>query len=107
MRNRRVSASPQRGQGRFNQALLALTLCLGGVTLAASAQAAQADAPVRCERLTFQVALAPGQPANNQMAAWLCARGAIQHKTVQVLIHGATYDHNYWDFPFQPETYSY
>src|SRR5262249_49128322 len=25
----------------------------------------------------------------------------------QVLIHGSGYDHNYWDFPFEPGTYSY
>jgi pimeloyl-ACP methyl ester carboxylesterase len=68
---------------------------------------ARAEAPVRCERLTFQVALAPDQPANNQMAAWLCARGSIQHKTIQVLIHGATYNHNMWRFPLEPERYSY
>jgi pimeloyl-ACP methyl ester carboxylesterase len=74
---------------------------------AGEAYAASAQPPVRCARLTFMVAQAPGQPAENQMAAWLCARGSIQHKTIQVLIHGATYDHHYWDFPFQPERYSY
>ena len=26
---------------------------------------------------------------------------------MQVLVHGATYGRNYWDFPFQPQIYSY
>jgi pimeloyl-ACP methyl ester carboxylesterase len=84
---------------------LAVALAVAGVSLFASR--ARAEAPVRCERLTFDVALVAGQPANNQMAAWLCARGAIEHKTIQVVIHGATFDHNMWRFPYQPERYSY
>ena len=71
------------------------------------AVAAAEAPPVRCERLTFSVALMPGAPANQTLVGYLCARGAIQHKTIQVLIHGGTYDHLYWDFPFEPETYSY
>jgi pimeloyl-ACP methyl ester carboxylesterase len=63
--------------------------------------------PVRCERVTFQVALAEGQPANYDVVGWLCGRGSIQHRTIQVLVHGATYSHVYWDFPYQPEHYSY
>jgi pimeloyl-ACP methyl ester carboxylesterase len=84
---------------------LGAALIVAGLSLSASA--ARAEAPVKCERLTFQVALTAGGPADNQMAAWLCARGSIQHKTIQVVIHGATYDHNMWDFPYQPERYSY
>jgi pimeloyl-ACP methyl ester carboxylesterase len=37
----------------------------------------------------------------------LCSRGAIENKTIQITLHGATYSHLYWDFPFQPEIYSY
>ena len=37
----------------------------------------------------------------------LCSRGAIENKTFQITLHGITYSHLYWDFPFQPETYSY
>lgn len=63
--------------------------------------------PVRCERLSFPVALAEGQPATYQVAGWLCGRGSIQHSTIQVLVHGSTYSHVYWDLPYQPERYSY
>jgi pimeloyl-ACP methyl ester carboxylesterase len=103
-RERRLRGCQERGQGRFGRTFGIASVVVG---LTLSASGARAEAPVRCQRLTFQVALVAGQPANNQMAAWLCTRGSIQHKTVQVVIHGATYDHNMWDFPFQPERYSY
>lgn len=61
----------------------------------------------RCDRLVFPVALAPGDPADLNVVAWLCSDGPIRHKTIQVLVHGATYDHNIWDFPYRPEHYSY
>jgi pimeloyl-ACP methyl ester carboxylesterase len=38
---------------------------------------------------------------------WLCAQGSFQGKTVQVLVSGITYDHNYWDWPQNPALYSY
>jgi len=44
----------------------------------------------------FPVGLSDGGPANQEIIGWLCARGSIHHKTLQVLLHGATYDHTYW-----------
>src|SRR3989442_1819269 len=32
---------------------------------------------------------------------------ANARQVLQVLVPGATYDSTYWDFPFEPETYSY
>ena len=83
-------------------------LVAAALTLSSGAVWADDDpGPLKCERLVFPVALAEGAPADNELVAWLCARGAIQHKTLQLLIHGATFDHGYWDFPYQPEKYSY
>jgi len=62
---------------------------------------------LRCDRVVFPLALASGQPASLHAVGWLCARGAIHDKTIQVLVHGATYDHNVWDFPYRPDRYSY
>lgn len=28
-------------------------------------------------------------------------------KTIQLLVHGSTYDHHYWDFPYRPDKYSH
>ncbi len=69
--------------------------------------AAHASGQVRCDRLEFEVALAPDEPADYQVVGWLCAEPPLAGKTVQVLVHGATYDHHLWDFPYQPENYSY
>lgn len=68
---------------------------------------ASAEPPVRCRHLSFAVTLTPDSSTTYDMAAWLCARGTIHHKTIQVLVHGASFDHNYWNFPVQPEKHSY
>ncbi len=36
------------------------------------------DARLRCERIVFAVALAPGEPADRSVVAWLCARGGCR-----------------------------
>lgn len=72
-----------------------------------SSTAAHADPSLRCRQLAFTVNLSPEDSTDYDMAAWLCARGAIRDKTIQVVVHGATFDHNYWNFPLEPETYSY
>jgi pimeloyl-ACP methyl ester carboxylesterase len=61
----------------------------------------------RCEELSFGVNLSPSDPTVYSVFGVLCARGAIERKTIQITLHGATYGHLYWDWPFQPETYSY
>jgi pimeloyl-ACP methyl ester carboxylesterase len=80
---------------------------LAAVPVLLAALPVQAEPPVRCEEVRFDVALTPGAPADEELVGWLCARGTVHKKTLQVLIHGATFDHNYWDFPYQPERYSY
>lgn len=75
------------------------------ITLAATPAAA---APARrCHEVVFPVALAADQPMDLQITGWLCTRGSLAHKTIQVLVHGGAYDHTYWDFPYQPASYSY
>ncbi|MGH7436403.1 MAG: alpha/beta hydrolase, partial [Polyangiaceae bacterium] len=81
-----------------------------GVVLFATASfadPAQDDADLRCAQVSFPVSLAAGQAADSRVVAWLCARGAVEGRTIQVLLHGGTYDHNYWDFPLMPDQYSY
>ncbi|HWM85706.1 MAG TPA: alpha/beta hydrolase, partial [Kofleriaceae bacterium] len=62
---------------------------------------------LRCEQLSFAVSRAEGEPTDLEVIGWLCSRGGLDEKTIQVLIHGATYDHNVWDFPYRPDRYSY
>jgi pimeloyl-ACP methyl ester carboxylesterase len=68
------------------------------------------DAPVSCRRAQTLVALAAGQAADSLVAGELCttpdelSRGS----TVQLLVHGATYSHEYWDLgTVHGATYSY
>ncbi|QUQ70364.1 2-succinyl-6-hydroxy-2,4-cyclohexadiene-1-carboxylate synthase [Kutzneria sp. CA-103260] len=41
------------------------------------------------------------------VAGSLCWSGATPSPTVQILLAGATYNRSYWDFPQQPDVYSY
>lgn len=74
----------------------AATVLMGG--LAGSASAAES---VTCDTYTnIPVALAQGQPASYTIAGELCATPSelTDGQTVQLLVHGATYNHTYWDF---------
>jgi pimeloyl-ACP methyl ester carboxylesterase len=37
----------------------------------------------------------------------LCVPRDSTPKTVQLLVHGTSYNHNYWDWPYQPDKYSH
>ena len=69
------------------------------------------DGQVICEQhIALPVALAPDQPATYIIAGELCAKEDELRSgtTVQLLIHGATYNHDYWDFSkIDGITYSY
>jgi pimeloyl-ACP methyl ester carboxylesterase len=60
---------------------------------------------IKVERLVFQVTLADG-PLD--MVGYLYYQGSYQNRPLQVLLHGATYNHKYWDFPsINGRDYSY
>jgi pimeloyl-ACP methyl ester carboxylesterase len=63
--------------------------------------------PKTCTTYQVPVALADGHPEAYQVTGTLCSRGDPAGKTLQVLVHGVTLSHVYWDFPYQPERYSY
>jgi pimeloyl-ACP methyl ester carboxylesterase len=68
------------------------------------------DAVTCTQILGVPVALEPGQPANYAVSGELCATQdeLSAGTTVQLLIHGATYNHDYWDFGTVDRTrYSY
>jgi len=54
-----------------------------------------------CRSVSVPVALADGQPADQQISARLCEPGSsgASARTLLVLVHGITYDRNYWDIP--------
>lgn len=62
-----------------------------------------------CQNVTLNVALGSGQPANKTVQGTLCEPDAWAEGDHQVdlLVHGATYNREYWDWPVDPSTYSY
>ena len=85
--------------------VLALFALAVAVLVPSGAGAAQGG--LRCEEVSFPVTLSPGDANVYNVFGVLCSRGSIHHKTIQITLHGSTYSHLYWDWPFQPETYSY
>jgi pimeloyl-ACP methyl ester carboxylesterase len=81
--------------------------CVMIIALLAPSSAAAAQGGLRCEEVTFPVTLSPSNPTVYSVFGVLCSRGSIRHKTIQITLHGSTYGHLYWDWPFQPATYSY
>src|SRR6266571_7852784 len=65
------------------------------------------DSAPSCTQTSIPVTLSPLDSTVYHVVTWLCSQGPVAGKTVQVLVHGGTYDHTYWDFPLSPQTYSY
>ena len=95
----------------------ALGLCLAAAGPAAPIEARADGGSVTCQNYmqsgTVPAATVPGgQPLAYSIFGELCATpGELRDgTTVQLLVHGATYNHTYWDFPgtfTNPTTYSY
>lgn len=60
-----------------------------------TAGAASAHPPVTREQISFPVTLSDG--STYSLAGHLYKRQGSHKRTIQVLVHGATYDHRYWD----------
>jgi pimeloyl-ACP methyl ester carboxylesterase len=84
--------------------LVALAMVLSAFV---TAQPVAAETTLQCSNYTLNVTLDSGATDTYQVVGTLCSQGPTAGKTVQLLLHGATYARYYWDFPFQPEHYSY
>src|SRR5688500_12034058 len=73
----------------------------------ASARPVAAGTTLECSDHSLTVKLSPDATETYQVRGTLCSQGPATGKTVQLLLHGATYARYYWDLPFQPEHYSY
>jgi pimeloyl-ACP methyl ester carboxylesterase len=60
-----------------------------------------------CAAYTLPVAITDPGPADQTMWGQLCYRGSREPATVQLLVHGASYNHLYWNFPYGNGYYSY
>ncbi len=88
---------------RITVAAAVAAFILGGTPLQASAQT---PSPV-CSDVHIPVALADGAPKTYTMYGRLCHPSTGPSQTIQILVHGITYDHNYWDLPGFAGTYDY
>lgn len=88
-----------------------VTIMLAFVALAfiPTGVAAAASEHGTCEDVTIPVALGAGQPANQHVAGTLCIpdEWAPGEPQLDMLVHGATYNRAYWDWPVDPAQYSY
>jgi len=64
-------------------------------------------AELSCDEYTIPVKLSPGGLFTYQVVGTLCREGALENKTLQMLISGSAYGPIYWDFPCQADMYSY
>ena len=87
--------------------LAAALLVIAAATVFAPAPAQAEAGGFRCEPISFPVTLSPADATVYNVEGVLCARGTVHNKTVQITIHGSTYTHQYWDWPYQSATYSY
>src|SRR5712692_3444640 len=72
-----------------------------------ASSAVQSGAPRCIFAKRVAVALAEGAPTSQEVWAQLCMPKNGQATVVQVLISGLTLGSTYWDFPYQPNRYSY
>jgi Alpha/beta hydrolase family len=74
-----------------------------------SAGGARADGlpTLTCSDHSLAVAIADPGPEDQTMWGQLCYRGSREPGTVQLLVHGASYNHLYWNFPYGNGYYSY
>jgi pimeloyl-ACP methyl ester carboxylesterase len=62
---------------------------------------------IHCTRAQARLPIEVSELGTVEIAVWLSVPEGAGGDILQVLVHGATYNHLYWDFPYQPETYSY
>jgi len=73
----------------------------------AAAQSPAVDSPPQCTPATLSVALTEGGTQSSTVVGELCLPPDGSATAVHLTLHGATYDHTYWNWPFQPSIYSY
>ena len=67
----------------------------------------EAMGSLSCTEYRIPVKLRPNAVANRRVVGDLCYTGELTGKTIQILLSGGGYGSVYWDFPLEPETYSY
>jgi pimeloyl-ACP methyl ester carboxylesterase len=91
-----------RGVVRVMRSALMLAISAAAMTCAITSTAMAGPAPLHggcnCKEVTIPVGLQPGQPVIYHIWAEFCLPPGRTPTTVQLLVHGGTYNHDYWDF---------
>jgi pimeloyl-ACP methyl ester carboxylesterase len=90
-------------------ALTAAMLFAAGCGAESPSPATSAPQPPSCTQETVPVTLDPSDSNVYHIIGRLCRASGDEQRahTVQLLVSGITYSHQYWDSSYQPETYSY
>jgi pimeloyl-ACP methyl ester carboxylesterase len=103
MRSTILPEIPKTRRRRLSIAALGgLIALLAGITVPA-AQAAPTGS--NCHDVKIPVTIAP--LVSGPIAGTLCSPAGETADTLQILVHGYSYNRKYWDAGYQPETYSY
>jgi pimeloyl-ACP methyl ester carboxylesterase len=87
-----------------------LRLLFAGMAMCLAACGSDADlhdAASSCLELSIPVSMADGMSKDQAIYAQLCVPGEKTPRVLQILVHGITYDHSYWDMPGFDGHYSY
>jgi pimeloyl-ACP methyl ester carboxylesterase len=104
----RCRQSIRRRSARLSSTLiLTLGLAAAGSGVTAQAAATAATASISCHNAHIPVSLTAGAPKTYSIFGVMCAPASGHTSTVQVLVPGGTYDHIYWDLPYENGRYSY
>lgn len=85
----------------------AVAVLLTAVPTLSAAFAPGSSADGSCVRYDLEVLLEPLALERYHLAGWLCAANAYAGQTVILAQTTGLADHSYWDWPQEPETYSY
>lgn len=91
----------------FTRTISAAVLATGLVAAALPAATAQASTAVTCTDSLTPVSLTGSGPQIYRIWGELCRPAGSTPSLVQVLLPGATYNHYYWDLPYENGKYSY
>jgi pimeloyl-ACP methyl ester carboxylesterase len=87
--------------------ITALILTSIGMNLIEATSVSASTLTPNCSMVSLPVSTGPGQVDTLTMEGQLCLPDGPTPTAVELLVHGITYDHSYWNPPVDPATNSY